>query len=99
AQVHFDLGGMLRRHGKLDGAIAAYKEAIRLKSDNAYAHHALGCFLRDAKRDYEVAIACFNKAIELDPKNAQVHYDLGVALQKQGKLNEAAAAFREHERL
>ena len=36
---------------------------------------------------------------ELDPKNARIHYDFGHALRLHGKLDEAAAAFREALRL
>ena len=52
-------------------------------------HHALGCFLRDTKRDYAGAIDCFHKAIELDPKNVQFRLELALALRLHGKPDDA----------
>jgi serine/threonine protein kinase/WD40 repeat protein/tetratricopeptide (TPR) repeat protein len=64
-------------------AQSLYKEAVGLRARG--------------KRDE--AIACFRKAIEIDPKNGKAHFDLGCVLHEKGRLDEAAAAFREHERL
>ena len=78
----------------MDEAVRAYEEVIRLQPDNAGNYHALGCFLRDIKRDYEGAIGCFHKALELDSKNAQFHLELALALRLHGKPNDAFDTLR-----
>ncbi len=98
AEVLLNHGADLHREGKLDEAIAAWREAIRLKPDFAYPYHNLGTALRaQGKRDE--AIVAYRNAIRLDPSFAESHYALGLALQDQDKLREAIAAYREAIRL
>ena len=42
AQAHYDLGYAYRKSGRYQDAIAASKEAIRIKPDFAEAHYELG---------------------------------------------------------
>jgi Tfp pilus assembly protein PilF len=83
----------------LDRAIAAFREAIRLKPDYAEAHINVGALLCDVKHDYTGAEAEFREAIRLKPDYAEAHASLGNALAGQGKLSEAIAAYREAVRL
>ncbi len=46
AKAHLDRGAALYEKGDLDGAIGEYREAIRLKPDDADAHFHLGVALR-----------------------------------------------------
>jgi eukaryotic-like serine/threonine-protein kinase len=78
ARYHTNLGLTLGRDGKLDEAVTAYQEAIRLQP--AYGHHAFGCFLHDVHRDYAGAIASFKMAIELDPNDASACENLALLL-------------------
>ena len=71
--------------GKLEEAIAAYREAIRLQPDYADAHTNLGIALH-AQGKLEEAIAAYRTAIRLQPDDARPTYNLGTALQDQGKL-------------
>ena len=57
----------LKDQGKLDEAVAAYREAIRLKPDNALAHFNLGGVLR-AQGDFAGSLAMFRKGHELGSK-------------------------------
>ena len=82
------MGYALLSQGKLDEAIAEYRQAIRLKPDDAEAHNNLGTILCDRKHDYEGAIAEFREAIRLKPDDAEAHHDLGAALTGQGKLDD-----------
>ena len=86
------------RQGKLDEAIAAYREAIRLKPDDAEAHYNLGIAL-SGQGKLDEAIAEYREAIRLKPDYAEAHYNLGIALDGQGKLDEAIAEYREAIRL
>ena len=61
AEAHFKLGNALKDQGKLEEAIAAYREAIRLKPDFADAHKNLGNALANQEK-LEEAITEYRKA-------------------------------------
>jgi tetratricopeptide (TPR) repeat protein len=82
----------------LDRAIAACREAIQLRPDDASTHNNLGVALHDQGNVAE-AIAEFRDAIRLRPDDAGAHNNLGNALRAQGKVTEAIAAHREAIRL
>ena len=86
----------LRAEGKVDDAIAEFREAIRLAPDDASTIAA-----SDACDQGKVdeAIAEFREALRLTPDDASTHRDLGFALRAQGKVDEATAEFREALRL
>ena len=81
------------------GAIAAYREAIRLKPDYAAAHNNLGAILCDVTHDYAGAEAEFREAIRLKPDDALAHFNLGNALHGSAERAGAIAAYREAIRL
>jgi serine/threonine-protein kinase len=93
--AHLVLGLALLKNGRLDGAIAAFKEAIRCNPDLALAHYSLGVALCDYRRDYDGAIAAFQEALRLRPGDAKTHYNLGVAFEGKGLPDEAIAAYRQ----
>ena len=95
---HCRLGNALIRKGKLDEASAAYREAIRLKPDDAEGHYGLGNALKGQGK-LDDAIAEYREAIRLKPDHAEAHCNLGSALKGQGKLDEASAGYREAIRL
>jgi tetratricopeptide (TPR) repeat protein len=92
--AHNSLGIALRDKGDLDGAIAEYREAIRLDAQSASVPYNLGSALL-AKGDLGGAIAAFREAIRLDAKFAYKHRDRGNALGAEGDLDGAIAAYRE----
>ena len=82
------------RPGKLDEAIAEYREAIRLKPDlrrgpQQPRHRP------DDQGKLDEAIAEYREAIRLKPDYAEAHNNLGIALTRQGKLDEAIAEYRD----
>ena len=84
--------------GRLDEAVAAYHEALRIKPDYAKAHRFLGTALYDQGK-HEAAVAACRVALRINPDDATAHCNLGAALAGQGKLREAVAAFGEALRL
>ena len=96
AQIHRRLGTALHRQQDLDGAITAYRKAIRLfpwSVENNQIRRDLGLALF-ARGDLTEATTAFRDVIRHEPKNAVVHRDLGIALQKAGDLPGAVAAYR-----
>jgi tetratricopeptide (TPR) repeat protein len=59
-------GALLEERGDLEGALAAYREAVRIAPDNANTHFTLAYALRRAGLRDE-AIAAFEAGLELDP--------------------------------
>ena len=98
ARAHNNLGIALSDQGKLDEAIAEYREALRLKPDYAEAHNNLGIALSDQGK-LDEAIAEYREAMRLKPDYAEAHNNLGARPEEQGKLDEAIAEYREALRL
>src|SRR5206468_7487597 len=102
--AYMNLGNALQAKGKLDQAIAQFREALRIEKDQnalrakgggrdepgpaGQVHYNLGNALR-AKGDLNGAIAEYQEAIRLDYPGA--HLNLGVALQAKGQVDEAIA--------
>ena len=98
AQAHYDRGVTLGDKGDLDGAIAEYREALRLEPSFFFAHNNLGNDLA-AKGDLDAAIAELRKAVLLNPKLPDAHNNLGLVLCDKGDLDGAIAEYREALRL
>uniref|UniRef100_A0ACD5H2Z2 Tetratricopeptide repeat protein n=1 Tax=Desertifilum tharense IPPAS B-1220 TaxID=1781255 RepID=A0ACD5H2Z2_9CYAN len=79
------LSGKWVRQARL---IAAYQQAIALKSDYAEAYGNLGtAWLYQG--DLALAIAAYQKSLSLIPHNAELQNNLGSALRKSGDLETA----------
>ena len=74
-------------------AIAAYREAIRLKPDYLHAHNGLGVALAELGRNDD-ARAAYARAIEIDPDFAEAHVNLANLLRTEGRHDDAIAHFR-----
>ena len=94
----FNLGKVFFSHGKLNEAVAAYRQAISVKPDFAEAHSNLGNALSEQSR-FDEAVAAYRQAISIKPDYAEAHSNLGVVLNEQGKLDEAIAAYRQAVRI
>ncbi len=77
-------GEALGKKGLWVGAIAEYREAIRLKPDDAEAHNSLGRAL-EHKSDRQAALDEYRKAYDLDPKNATFQGDYERLLKELNK--------------
>jgi tetratricopeptide (TPR) repeat protein len=88
------LGGILRKHMRdNDGAIRAFRAAIRLDPFHAHHYSNLGNALK-GKRNFAAAIKAYRKALELDSSDAIAWLGLGWALECEGDVEGALAAFR-----
>ena len=87
------MGIALRKQGKLEEAITAYKKAIELDPNDAAAYGNLGIALRKQGK-LEEAITAYKQAIELNPNDAAAYGNLGNALDDQEKIEEAIAAYK-----
>ena len=96
-RAHNNLGLVLEKvPGRLDDAIAQYREALLLNPNYAEAHENLGNALAKLPGRLKDAIAQCEEAIRLKPEVALTHLDLGSALaQFPGRLDDAIAQFHE----
>jgi protein O-GlcNAc transferase len=88
-----DLGVQLKQQGRLDQAIAAYRQAIAERAEFDDAHYNLGNAYRALGR-MEEAQACFQRAVEADPAHLNALAALGQTLEA-GKQWEAALGYFE----
>jgi Flp pilus assembly protein TadD len=88
------LGNVLRAKGDLEGAVAAFRQAIALDPRSAPAHSNLGLVLHQ-QRDIDGAMAEYRLALDLEPKFAPAHSNLGHALTEKGDLDGAIREFRQ----
>ena len=91
ATDHYNEGLRLKKAGKLDAAIVAMEEALKLRPDYAAVHQSMGVLQRK-KKAYAKARAHLRNAIQLEAKWANAYYSLGLVLYHQGKKDEAVTA-------
>jgi tetratricopeptide (TPR) repeat protein len=77
----------------VDGAIAQYREAIRINPKCSNAYNSLGLALREKGED-DAAVASLQQAIQCDPINHHPYNNLGYISKDRGDLNEAIAYFQ-----
>jgi eukaryotic-like serine/threonine-protein kinase len=98
ADSHKELGNALLKQGRLQEAIAEYREALRLKPNASHFHSTLGDVLKDHGK-IEDAITEYREAVRIMPNDLRSHYFLGWILNDQGKLEEAIAEFKAANRI
>jgi Flp pilus assembly protein TadD len=96
--AHIGLGTVASRGGRLEDAVAQFREAIRLDPANAEAHARAGTALAQLGRNDE-AYGQFAEAIRIDPRQPDTQCDWGTALAAQARYREAASHFAEAIRL
>lgn len=84
---------LLRQQGRLEEALAACEEAVRLAPQLPQARNNLGNALNDLGRAPE-AIAQFRAGLALDQALPELHFNLAVCLQLAGQLEEAQTHYR-----
>jgi Flp pilus assembly protein TadD len=92
------LGLALRERGRLDEAIASYREAIEIDPGFGDAHANLSQALLEEGRARE-SLTEAAAAARLKPDDEEAQYNLGTALAGQGRFEEAIEALRAAVRL
>ena len=93
ARIRRSLGATYLRLGRVDDAIPALREAVRLVPRDATARYNLGHALA-ARGQAEDAAAQFREAARLQPSFAEAHNNLGALLRASGDLGGAERALR-----
>jgi Flp pilus assembly protein TadD len=87
----YDRGVDLFAEGRLDEAIAAYRQS--LETDPGFVDALHGLAMAEAQRgDLEAAIATAHRIVELTPDDPLGHTSLSMFYMRAGKIAEAEAA-------
>ncbi|MDX2211902.1 MAG: glycosyltransferase 61 family protein [Oculatellaceae cyanobacterium bins.114] len=92
AQLHYNLGCVLQRQGKLEAA-ESYRQAIALNPQHQHAYNNLGSVLLH-HHQFEAAIEVYQQAIAQFPGWAALSNNLGRVLVATGDLSGAIAAYQ-----
>ncbi|MDH4110889.1 MAG: tetratricopeptide repeat protein [Gammaproteobacteria bacterium] len=85
---------LLLRMGRLDDAIAQYRQAVEQFPESATSLNALGYTLADRTTEYDEAQRLIKKALKLDPDSPAIIDSWGWVLYRQGKLEQALKELR-----
>jgi serine/threonine protein kinase/tetratricopeptide (TPR) repeat protein len=89
ADAHTWLGSGLLTLGRVDEAIAAIQEAIKLEPENGQAYQGLARAYWVGKGDFAQAIPAFERSIELNPEAGYSYLQLGLLYSWEGRYAEA----------
>src|SRR5437868_4519582 len=82
------------RGGQLQAAEQLYRQVLQADPEQADAWHLLGVLAHQVGQP-AVALDYIGRAIQLNPSMAAYHANLGTVYQALGRLDEAAACFRD----
>lgn len=91
AYAHFQLGYVYTALKKTDEARAEYEKTVAIDPKMSEAYLDLGILLLD--KDPAASVAPLTKAAALLPAQSRPQFLLGVALERSGKLSDAATSF------
>ena len=95
AAAPFNLGNLLRAHGRPVEAEAAYRAAVKSDPKFAAAWYNLADALDEQGRTKE-AVGCLERAVEADPGYADAVFNIGLFLQRLDRPAEAATWWRRY---
>jgi tetratricopeptide (TPR) repeat protein len=90
AEEHYYAALDLMADGKLEDAVAAYRESLAADPSFTECMHGLARALQDLHR-YDEAINVAEEITKLDPDDVLAHTSLSVLYQKKGMIPEAEA--------
>jgi tetratricopeptide (TPR) repeat protein len=93
AQLHTNLGNVLRAQNRLDEALACHQRAVELSPKLAEPYANLANVVRQ-KGDLHQAASAGRRALELAPKNPTICSGLAETMLGLGKIDEAVALAR-----
>jgi tetratricopeptide (TPR) repeat protein len=93
-EVHRLLGRAYAVNGNPDEAVDAYRQAIELDGQDAWAMNNLGLILLE-QQQAEEALPLLVKAVALRKDTPAFHNNLGMALEHTGRFRAAAAAYKD----
>jgi tetratricopeptide (TPR) repeat protein len=82
--------------GHWRSSIDLFTHAIRVTTDNAYAHYNLSTAYQE-RGDVERAVVHLREALRVHPRMAEAHFNLTRLLMKLGRLDEAAVLVAEEQ--
>ena len=86
-QPHYILGLIAKQQGRVDDALASFRQVLKLDPRDVGANVQLGQLLAQ-QRKYAEAVAAFRVALEEEPYNGTALYNLGTALLRSGAREE-----------
>ena len=92
-RAHLFLGRAYFRLHEYAAVERAFREAVRLASENVEASYLLGCALQIQKQ-YGAAAECFRRTLETKPDHALARYNLALCALAQGDREGAIQALR-----
>lgn len=92
ARQIFSAGEYLEQAGKLEQALACYRQAAKLLPQHYHYHYRLGKILCQ-QNQLEQASQCLERAISLNDRDSWSYYTLGEISSKQGKTSAAIAYY------
>ena len=97
ASAHFNLGASLARDGELEEAERHFRAALKV-NPSAQTYTGLGIVLGQ-QGESDDAIAHLRRAVDADPSYMAAYEPLGEMLVERGRLEEAAANYRQLTRI
>lgn len=92
AATYNQMGMQFQVAGKLDDALAAYREVQRLMPDDHVVYNNIGSVLQTQEK-YEAAIEQYRQALSITPDFALAHCNLGTCFLKMGQQEECLQWF------
>ena len=94
AEIHNNLGNVLRKLEKFDEAQNSYRQAILLKQNYTEVYYNLGNLLKELSR-FDEAEKNYNQAIKFRPNFAEAFNNLGILLKELSRFDESIVKFKE----
>ena len=91
--MHDDVASLYLQFGKVEEAVAHYRESARLEPESPAAAYNLGTTLLQSGA-LDEAVAHLERALDLNPDYALAHNNLGAVFRLQGRLADAVRHFR-----
>jgi len=92
--MHSNMGVALVEQGKIDKAIAHYREALRIKPDDIDARYNMANALT-RQENFKDAIAAYTEVLKTRPDMPTAHNNMGIVLSRLGESKKAVSHFRE----